>query len=142
MNKLIIFLVNFFDHFHKKKIIKFIKNDLRIDNIELFLDIGGHHGETVDLFCKNFIIQNIISIEASPKNYEILLSKKKSFIKKFSNTKIELEKLALGNEKRIIKMKEFTKYDVIFPWFRVAEINTKRVLKRKFVEVSKKVLGK
>lgn len=40
------------------------------------------------------------------------------------------------------KMKEFTKYDVIFPWFRVAEINTKRVLKRKFVEVSKKVLGK
>ena len=107
MNKLIIFLVNFFDHFHKKKIIKFIKNDLRIDNIELFLDIGGHHGETVDLFCKNFIIQNIISIEASPKNYEILLSKKKSFIKKFSNTKIELEKLALGNEKKIIKMKQF-----------------------------------
>ena len=39
------------------------------------------------------------------------------------------------------KMKDFTSYDSIFPWFKVASINTPRVLKRQFKKVSKRVLG-
>ena len=49
MNKLVIFFVNIFDYFHKKEIIKFIKNDLKVVNFDLFLDVGAHYGETIDL---------------------------------------------------------------------------------------------
>ncbi len=107
MNKLIIFFVNIFDYFHKKRIIKFIKNDLKVVNFDLFLDVGAHYGETIDLFCKNFKVKKIISIEASPKNFEVLVEKKKFLQKKFPKSEIEIKKLALGNQEISIKMKEF-----------------------------------
>ncbi len=45
-------LVNIFDFFQQKKIIKFFKKNLNKE-IVLF-DVGGHFGETIKLFYKKF----------------------------------------------------------------------------------------
>ncbi len=107
MLKIVLFFINIFDYFHKKKILKFIKNKLEIRKFDLFIDIGAHHGETINLFCRNFDIKKIISFEASPKSFKILKSKLKFFEKRFINTSISLENLALGDKNKIVNMKEF-----------------------------------
>tara|TARA_B100001029_G_C15021127_1_gene430618 strand:+ start:199 stop:936 length:738 start_codon:yes stop_codon:yes gene_type:complete len=107
MTKLVLFFINIFDFFYKKKVLKFLKKDLKLNSFKLFIDIGGHHGETMNLFCKNFQINKIISIEASPKNFEVLKSKTKLFKKKFLNTIILIENLTLGNQNKLVNIKQF-----------------------------------
>jgi FkbM family methyltransferase len=107
MTKFVLFFIDIFDYFHKKKILEFLKKELKLDSFRLFIDIGGHHGETIDLFCKNFNIEKIISIEASPKNFNILKFKTQFLQKKFSSTIIKLECLALGDQNKLVKIKEF-----------------------------------
>jgi len=107
MTKFVLFFIDIFDYFHKKKILKFLKKELKLDSFKLFIDVGGHHGETIDLFCKNFNIEKIISIEASPKNFNILKFKTQFLQKKFSNTIIKLESLTLGDQNKLVKIKEF-----------------------------------
>ena len=92
MQRIILFIIDFFDYFHKKKILNFLKrNNYR--KFDVFFDIGAHKGETIDLFTKNFIINNIYSFEASPINFEIL----KKNITKHKNKKIILENIAIGS---------------------------------------------
>ena len=62
MTKLVLFL-SIYLIFYQKKVLKFLKKDLKLNSFKLFIDIGGHHGETINLFCKNFQINKIISIE-------------------------------------------------------------------------------
>ena len=50
----ILLILNFFDYFQQIKILKFLKKNLK-GKITLF-DIGSHHGETVKLFIKNYVI--------------------------------------------------------------------------------------
>ena len=107
MTKIVLFFINFFDFFHKKKIIKFLKKNINLNNINLFLDVGGHKGETIDLFCGNFKIKKIISFEASPKNFLILNSMKEKLKKKYNQTDIVIENLALGSQSKVVKIKEF-----------------------------------
>ncbi len=107
MIKIVLFFINFFDFFHKRKIIKFLKLKINLSNINLFLDVGGHKGETIDLFCKNFKIMKIISFEASPKNFLILNSMKERFKRKFKQSDIVIENLALGSQNKVVKIKEF-----------------------------------
>ena len=107
MTKLVLFFINIFDFFHKKKIINFIKKNLNLNNFNLLIDVGGHHGETIDLFCKNFKIVKLISIEASPKNFEVLRSKVKILKKIFFDTTILIEQLTLGNQNKLVNIKQF-----------------------------------
>ena len=79
---LTIFFLNFFDFIHKKKIINFFYKN-KID-LEYVIDVGAHHGETIDLFLKYFKPKKIYSFEASPQNYEIL---KKNYSKLDQNLK-------------------------------------------------------
>ena len=107
MTKLVLFFINIFDFFHKKKIINFIKKNLNLNDFNLLIDVGGHHGETIDLFCKNFKIVKLISIEASPKNFEVLKSKVKILKKIFFDTTILIEQLTLGNQNKLVNIKQF-----------------------------------
>ena len=107
MTKIVLFFINLFDFFHKKKILIFIKDHLKCKKFDLFLDVGGHRGETIDLFCKNFEIKKIISFEASPRNYNVLKSRLRLLKSKFVNTNILLENLALGGENKNVYLKEF-----------------------------------
>jgi FkbM family methyltransferase len=100
MQKIILFILNFFDHFHKKKILNFLKNNNYRD-FNIFFDIGAHKGETIDLFMKNFNINKFYSFEASPENFKIL----KKNISKYKDKKIYIENLAIGSssEKALLK---------------------------------------
>ena len=65
-------LINIFDIFQQRKIIKFIKTKfVEKKEIEVF-DVGAHFGETIKLFNKNFKIKKIHCFEASPINFDIL----------------------------------------------------------------------
>ena len=71
INRITLLVIRIFDFFHKKKIINFLKknNKYRFNTI---LDIGGHEGESIELFLKYLNVNKIISFEASPLNYKIL----------------------------------------------------------------------
>ena len=92
------FFLNFFDFIHKKKIINFFYKN-KID-LKYIIDVGSHHGETINLFLKYFKPKKIYSFEASPQNYIIL---KKNYIKLDQNLKktIQIENIALGKNNRI-----------------------------------------
>ena len=72
--KFIILIIGYFDFFHQRKIINFIKKNAG-NNFSILIDVGAHKGETINLFAKNFNINKIISFEASPINF-IHLKKK------------------------------------------------------------------
>ena len=101
--KFLIFFIDIVDFFHKKKIIIFFKK-FYSKEIQVFFDVGAHHGETINIFKKNFDINEVYSFEASPKNFEVL---KKNinhiFDKKF---KITLENKALSSTKKKMIFKQ------------------------------------
>jgi len=76
-------IIKIFDYFHKKKIISFLKKNKKSE-INTIIDVGGHTGESIDLFLKNFSVKKIISFEASPINFKKLetncISLKKKYI--------------------------------------------------------------
>jgi len=90
--KLIIKILSLFDFFHKKRIINFLKKE-KLKNIDVLIDVGSHHGETIILFNKNFKIDNFFAFEPSPINYEILQKN----VKKLNDNRIKIFNHALGN---------------------------------------------
>ena len=105
MQKIILLVINFFDYFHKIKIINFLKKNNK--SFEILIDVGAHKGETIELFSKNFLIKKIYSFEASPINYELLKKKEKKFIKINKYTEIVLENMALGSNNTTKTFKQF-----------------------------------
>ena len=91
--KIVIRILNIIDSFKQKKIIKLINDKLK--NSLIIIDVGAHHGETIDIFLKNFKIDHIYSFEASPINYEKLKKK----ISNIKSNKVEIFNLALGEIK-------------------------------------------
>ena len=89
----------FFDFFYKRKILKALKNQLKNNNNIIF-DVGGHHGESIFFFNKNFNISKIYTFEPIEDNF-LKLKKKTKDIKE----KVVYFNFALGNikEKRTIK---------------------------------------
>ena len=82
--------LDIFDYFHKKKIIKALKN-LSIYKINTFMDIGAHKGESIEFFSKNLNIDKIYSFEASPENFVLLKNKYKN------KKNLVLENIALSS---------------------------------------------
>jgi len=95
--KLTILVLSIFDFFSKKKILNFFK--LKFINIDTIVDVGGHKGETFDLFDKNFKVENYYTFEASPINFKYLEKKKLNLNKK--NFKI-INKAVGDNSKETI----------------------------------------
>jgi FkbM family methyltransferase len=95
--RLTLFVLSFFDFFHKKKIVDFFKRK-KIVHFETFFDVGAHHGESINFYSKNFKIEKIYSFEPSQDNFDIL--KKKINKKQFKNKKIFIENFALGEKSK------------------------------------------
>ena len=106
IKKLVLLFLSFFDYFHQKKIIKFLKKN-SLSEINLIFDVGAHKGESINLFLKNMKVKNIVSFEASPLNFKFLENNKKNLEKKFPNTKIIIENLALSSDGREVTFKQF-----------------------------------
>ena len=107
INKITLIIIKIFDYFHKKKIINFLKKNKNY-KFDTILDIGGHYGESIELFLKNFPVKKIISFEASPKNFETLKSRYRNLSKTFSGTDIVIENLATGNDEKLLSINQFT----------------------------------
>jgi len=99
--KLIIKILSLFDFFYKKKIIHFLKKE-KLDNINLLIDVGSHHGETISLFSKNFKVDSFFGFEPSPINYKIL----KKNIEKLNHQKIKIFNHALGDINGELQLKQ------------------------------------
>ena len=106
INYITILILNFFDYFYKKKISKFLKKN-QLDDIDIFLDVGGHKGESINFFLKNLNIKNIYSFEASPLNFFELKKRLPHLIKKFNETNIYIENIALGESVKKVILKQF-----------------------------------
>ena len=106
INRITLLVIRIFDFFHKKKIINFLKknNKYRFNTI---LDIGGHKGESIELFLKYLNVNKIISFEASPLNYKILKFNLNKLKKKYKKTEIFIENFAVGNERKSLRINQF-----------------------------------
>lgn len=98
IKNIVILIINFFDYFYKKKIINFLKE--KKINIEYFVDVGAHHGETMELFSRNFKIKKIYAFEPSPVNFKKL---KKKYQNKKISFDLKIENFALGNSNKNIE---------------------------------------
>lgn len=128
INFLARYILNFFDFFHKKKIISKLKN---INHNKLFktvFDIGGHRGETIDLFLKNLKVDNIYSFEPSEVSFKILLKKSVLLRKKFTNTNIYLENVAIGEENKDIEFNDL--YETSSSTIKSLNLNSKYFKKK------------
>lgn len=105
INRLSLLILSIFDFFHKKKILDFLK--LKKNRFGTIIDVGGHVGETIELFLKNFKVEKIISFEASPINFKKLKLNNENFAKKYRDTKIYIENLGIGNSEKITKINQF-----------------------------------
>ena len=106
INYITILVLNFFDYFYKKKISNFLKIN-KLDNIDIFFDVGGHKGESINFFSKYLKIKNIYSFEASPLNFVELKKRLPNLIKKFSKTNIYIENISLGETEKKVILKQF-----------------------------------
>ncbi len=86
----------FFDFFHKKKIITILKKFSKDGSFKVIFDVGAHEGESIELFLNNFKSDQIYSFEPSELTFKILLKNCKNIKKKFQNSIIHLENLAVG----------------------------------------------
>ena len=88
------FLINIIDYKNKLKILNILKNKFN-QNLINVIDIGGHKGETINFFLKNFNINKIYVFEPNQQLYETL-------IKKFTNQNTFIFNYGVGfqNEKK------------------------------------------
>ncbi len=100
-------ILSFFDFYYQKKLFSFLKNR-GYRNFNFLFDIGAHHGESIKLFLSNFKIKNIYSFEASNENFKILQKNTKKLQKKFDDVNISIENFAVGDEEKIVKMKQMS----------------------------------
>ena len=107
IQKFILLILDFFDFFHKKKIVKFLIEN-NFNKFDVLLDVGGHKGESIYFFLKNFKVNKIVSFEASPDNFKILEKKKNFISRKYSKTEIIIENIALGSEKKMANFNQLS----------------------------------
>ena len=105
---LTLLVLNFFDFFHKKKMLAFLKKN-RFDNFKIMFDVGAHKGETIELFLKHFKIEKLYSFEASPLSYDILRNTLPKITSKQKVTDICIENIAIGSEIKKIQIKHLKK---------------------------------
>ena len=92
-------ILSFFDLLDRKKILNYFKRNIK-GQLKCCIDVGAHHGETIKLFNKAFIIERILAFEPSQKNFE-MLSKKNKNIKN-----LEILNIGLGEKKEILNFKQ------------------------------------
>ena len=72
------FIISFIDYFDKLRILKFFKQNLDDNKINV-IDIGAHKGETIKFFLNNFNVNKIYVFEPNKKLFSNI---KKRFIDK------------------------------------------------------------
>tara|TARA_Y100000590_G_C15664832_1_gene994057 strand:+ start:485 stop:1198 length:714 start_codon:yes stop_codon:yes gene_type:complete len=93
--KYILLILSLFDYINKIKIINFFKKNLF--EVDIFIDVGAHKGETIELFHKNLKVNNFYCFEASSINFKNLKKK----ILNFNNKNIHIYNYAIGEDENV-----------------------------------------
>ena len=102
MNNFFHFILNIVEFFYKKRIINKLTTVLP-DKINVFFDIGAHHGETTIDLLKYFKIKSAYLFEPNKKNFSIL---KKKFNDQNKIINLNLLNFALGNKNKVSYINE------------------------------------
>ena len=114
------YLFSIIDFFYQKKKYFFLKK--KISNINILIDVGAHHGDTIREFLKIFVIEKIYAFEPSKKNFEKLKKETKN-IEKYNSVKINLYPYGIGKENDFLQFTEIV--DGVSNTFNDLNINSK-----------------
>ena len=122
------FLFKIIDFFYQKKKYSFLKKRINND-INIFIDIGAHHGDTISDFLEIFSINTIYAFEPSKENFN-KLKVKKDEIEKSKSVKIKIFPYGLGKKNDILPLNEIA--DGVSNTFNALNINSRYFKKKKF----------
>ena len=117
------------DFFYQKKKYSFLKEKISKD-IDILIDVGAHHGDTINKFLKIFLIKKIYAFEPSKKNFE-KLKKKTEDIEKHNSVKINIYPYGLGEKNDVMRLTEIV--DGVSNTFNNLNMNSKYLKKKKFI---------
>jgi len=123
------FLFKIVDFFYQKKKYSFLKKKI-FNKISIFIDVGAHHGDTINEFLKIFSIEKIYAFEPSKKNF-IKLKEKVSKIEVKNNVKIKIFPFGIGKKEEILQLNEIT--DGVSNTFNDLNIDSIYLKKKKFI---------
>ena len=90
-------IIDFFDYFNQKKLLKFIKFK-KLNNLQVIFDVGAHHGETINFYLTYLNPSKIYAFEPSLKNFNVL-KKNINNLNKFDQNKVMIYNFGFGNKK-------------------------------------------
>jgi FkbM family methyltransferase len=122
-------LFSIIDFFYQKKKYSFLKKKI-VKNIDILIDVGAHHGDTISEFLNIFFIKKIYAFEPSKKNFE-KLKKNIENIEKYNSVKIKIYPYGLGKENEIMRLTEIA--DGVSNTFNKLNMDSKYLKKKKFI---------
>jgi len=123
------FLFKIIDFFYQKKKYAFLKKKI-LKDINIFIDVGAHHGDTINEFLEIFTIKKIYAFEPSKENFT-KLKIKVAEIEKSKSVKIEISPFGLGEKNYILPLNEIA--DGVSNTFNNLNVNSKYFRKKKFI---------
>ena len=139
-------LIKIIDFFYQKKKYSFLKKTIS-KKVDVFIDVGAHHGDTITEFLAIFSIRKIYAFEPSKKNFDKLKEKIKKINKK-NSIEIDIYPLGVGEKNDVLELNEIT--DGVSNTFNNLNTNSKYFKKKKIITtifgikkfINKKVLTK
>ena len=123
------FLFKIIDFFYQKKKYSFLKKNID-KNINIFIDVGAHQGDTISEFLEIFSIKKVYAFEPSKENF-IKLKKKVAELEKSKLVEIKISPFGLGDKNDILPLNEIT--DGVSNTFNSLNINSRYFKKKKFI---------
>jgi len=139
-------LIKIIDFFYQKKKYSFLKKTIS-KKVDVFIDVGAHHGDTITEFLAIFSIRKIYAFEPSKQNFDKLKEKIKKINKK-NSIEIDIYPLGVGEKNDVLELNEIT--DGVSNTFNNLNTNSKYFKKKKIITtifgikkfINKKVLTK
>jgi FkbM family methyltransferase len=122
-------LFKIIDFFYQKKKYSFLKKTIS-KKIDVLIDVGAHHGDTIAEFLAIVSIKKIYAFEPSEKNFDKLKVKIKKIYKK-NSTEINIYPLGVGEKNDVLELNEIT--DGVSNTFNHLNTNSKYFKKKKLI---------
>ena len=122
-------LIKIVDFFYQKRKYSFLNKTIN-KNVNILIDVGAHHGDTINEFLSIFSIKKIYAFEPSKKNFDKLKKEVKKINKK-KFVEIAIYPFGLGKKNDVLVLNEIT--DGVSNTFNNLNINSKYFKKKKLI---------
>ena len=123
-------LFKIIDFLYQKRKYSFLKKTIN-KNMDVLIDVGAHHGDTINEFLKIFSIKKIYAFEPSKRNFDKLREKTKKIKKNFL-LEIDINQVGLGQKNDVLILNEIT--DGVSNTFNSLNLNSKYFKKKKILQ--------